>query len=275
MSQEGGVASLGNTFDFLDELAHAGAWLRKHVRQCRSTEELPYDAQYRQDWMRAPDTLGMSRLVDASIQWHRTHLERYQVTDADKGTTYRSWQPLFDFPAELSDNVVAVVLHRQDELRQESERMAHCVGIFLQKCFFGQCHIISLRDRSGRTLSTLEIQVAPDKEHTLYIIQHCTFNNEAAPQELQDLEPMLLDYIQRHADWAALEQWRSKAANFKLRSPVNAAFTKGNLHQLCAALGRERVLGLFVDVSTIREAVRTYKAQNVVDSQAKIIQATT
>lgn len=274
MSQEGGVASLGNTFDFLDELANAGFWLRKHVRQCRSNEELPYEEQYKQHWMRAPDSLGMSRLVDASIQWHRILMERHQVQEDGNRTTSRSWQPLFEFPAELSDDVVAVVLKTQDELKQESERMAHCVGIFLQKCFFGQCHIISLRDRSGQSLSTIEIQVGQDKEHTLYIIQHCTFNNEAAPKALQDLEPRLLAYIQRHADWSALDQWRDKAANSKLRYQGEGAFSIWNLRRLCAALGRERVLGLFVDVSTIREAVRVYKEQNVIESKVKKIQVT-
>ena len=259
MSQEGGVASLGNTFDFLDELAHAGAWLRKHVRQCRVTEILPFDEQHVQDWMRAPDTLGFSRLVDASIQWHRILLERRLVEKDSRCQTNRSWQPLFDFPAELSDDVLAVVLSNQDELRQESERMAHCVGIYLQKSLFGQCHIISLRDRQGQSLSTLEIAVTENAEHTPIIVQHCTFNNEQPAKALQDLEPRLLAYIQRHADWEALVRWRIQAANTKLYTRLNQTFSLVNLRRLCTALGRERVLGLFVEVSKIRAAVQAYR----------------
>ena len=90
-------------------------------------------------------------------------------------------------------------------------------------------------------------------------MQHCTFNNEQPAKALQDLEPRLLAYIQRHADWEALVQWRTQAANTKLYTRLNQTFSLVNLRRLCTALGRERVLGLFVEVSKIRAAVQAYR----------------
>ena len=123
-------------------------------------------------------------------------------------------------------------------------------------------------------MSTLEIAVTENAEHTPFIVQHCTFNNLAPSKALQDLEPRLLAYIQHHADWQAVVQWRIQAANTKLYYNVNQAFSLVNLRRLCTALGRERVLGLFVDVAKIRDAVRVYKEQSRVDCGNQVLQST-
>ena len=91
---------------------------------------------------------------------------------------------------------------------------------------------------------------------------------------LQDLEPRLLAYIQRHADWQAVVQWRIQAASTKLYNNVSQAFSLVNLRRLCTALGRERVLGLFVDVAKIRDAVRVYKEKSRVDCGNQVLQST-
>jgi hypothetical protein len=248
------VWALGDTFDFLDELAHAGNWLVRNVRQCRKNDGLSDRDRYIQHWMRAPDTLGLNRLLEASIRWHQIVNAQYLSSIANKKPI--RWKPLFNFPAELSNTVVAVTLQTQYELCQESEQLMHCVRSYAEWCYLGETHIVSLRNHKGESLSTVEImRVATEWQ----IVQHRVQRNGEPEPYLKELEKPLLKYVEQHADNNALQNWKKIAAMNNPFTHEVPEFSLMNLRHVCSALGRERMLGLFVDVTVIRESVKSYQ----------------
>ena len=248
LALESGVGSLGDTFDFLDELGRAGNWMARNIRQCRKNDNLTEDERYLKHWMRAPDTFGMNRLLDASILWHHAHNNQVASTPKDKNSG-ETWEPLFSFPVELSKDVLAVTLCSQHDLNHESNHLLHCVRSYASKCYTGYTHIISLRNKYDESLSTIEIV---QRNEQWQIVQHRAIGNREPEIKLKELEKPLMQYVEQYADSKLLQDWKEYAAKNNPFSIKKPSFSLKNLSRLCDALGRDRVLGLFVDMSKIQ-----------------------
>jgi hypothetical protein len=249
-----GLSALGDAFDFLDELARAGNWLVNNVKQCRRSDNLSLEELTQLHWMRAPDTMGVQRIVEASLLWHNQMHEFANMVDP---LFSMRWEPLFKIPAQLTEKVQAVVLSNSLELNREGRALHHCVTTYESGCFEGRRHIVSLRDNQGKSLSTLEIikKGADDWQ----IVQHRAKHNCLPPDELVELEPLLIQHIRKNADLEKLNQWGKDVALGRLKSvprkyETAQVFTLDRLRLLSQALGSERLLGLFVDPVIVRQS---------------------
>ena len=77
--------------------------------------------------------------------------------------------------------------------------------------------------------------------------------------KLKELEKPLLQYIEQHADIKVLQEWKEFAAKNNPFSTKKPSFSLKNLSRLCNALGRDRVLGLFVDMSKIQKEANIHE----------------
>lgn len=250
---------LGDAFDFLDELALAGEWLVNHVRQCRRTDQLDPDQLYRLQWQSAPQAMGMAKIVQASIAWHRL-LGPYNHSQLQKTISY-TWPALLKEPVQLTDEIRAIVLNHSHALHQEGSNLGHCVAGYANRCYQGNAHIVSLRDKEGRSLSTLEI-VQSGGTHWR-IVQHRAYANSMPSPELLEIEPQLLKHIKEHADLAALEKWKQAVQHSRRMGSTSQTFDMNRLRLLSQALGKDRLLRLFIEPAVLQAAEQQYKQANV------------
>lgn len=109
----------------------------------------------------------LAEVVRQSIHWHDLILIRQESgfapeqlpSESDLG----SWPPLLEIPLE-SGGLQAISLVCSHDLADEGNRMNHCVGRYVESCATGHSHIVSIRDVSGKSISTAEIEVFPVKQ---------------------------------------------------------------------------------------------------------------
>jgi hypothetical protein len=70
------------------------------------------------------------------------------------------------------------------ELRREGNLMHHCVAVYEAACKAGCCHILSIRNAEGRSLSTAQLQSFTTVECAA-VTQHRGFHNSIPPQAAQ------------------------------------------------------------------------------------------
>lgn len=239
---EGGIDALADSFDFLDELGNAGDWLVTRAGEPKVEWEI-WREQSKARWMRAPETLGMFRIVEASVRWHRTvWLDAGLPDDAD--TRRSTWPRLLPQTVALGKGIEAVALGNAAELAEEGRRMQHCVGSYWRHCFLGASHIVSLRNPNGDSLSTLEIRLPGNGSRQCQIVQHRAHRNQSPAQELLNLEGRLCSLVIQLADFKALEKWRRGAE--KIDSSYHSYdFSEERFERVAEVLGRKRLEGLF------------------------------
>ena len=203
---EGGMGALSDAFDLLDEIRDAGNYLAKKSGEKFSSEDDRRDKS-RKRWLKAPAKFGVFRIVEFSVRWHRAILTGTELPES-MDTNRSFWPSLFAQPVELGNNIYAVSLGNAAAVTAEGRRMQHCVGGYWQDCFLGNSHIISLRDASGQSLSTVEVCVAKDGTRQCEIIQHRAYRNKTPSDALRALEGRLKALILQQADFNALAQWR-------------------------------------------------------------------
>lgn len=156
--------------------------------------------------------LSIDAICEFSRSWHepiRT-AELNKVKDFDSAAC-TAWQPLFSgniLPAY--EDITATVLTNSNELTKEGKDLRHCVGGYTDKCLRENSHIISLRDKNGTSLSTLELEVVKGKgaekdpkiiniknedNYHLKLVQHHGFKNGSPSQQLLNIEKALFDDI--------------------------------------------------------------------------------
>lgn len=243
---EGGVDALTDCFDFLDELANAASWFGfRHEEQ-----DL---------WQRVTQRLGVFRILEASVRWHR---QLWTAAGALGASTMprHTWPGLLGAPLPLSDGVVAVSLTDASALNAEGYALQHCVGAYWTRCFLGESHIVSLRTTGGQSLSTLEIRLPENGTRASQIIQHRAKANSTPAAELRAQENRLCAHIQQHADFQALHAWRHKAAQFEEAINITRRsyfdFDASRANALSDALGRKRLIELLADNDASRAACR-------------------
>lgn len=139
---------------------------------------LPYDIRKSIEWQvykqgRAKERLEVIRLAritellngvtlsaiyEFSKYWH----EPGRAAELSKAKTFsdQQWEPLFSSPVVYaSDSISVVPLTTSAELQKEGQDLRHCVGGYTSKCLQERSHIVSLREETGKSLSTLELQV--------------------------------------------------------------------------------------------------------------------
>ena len=239
---EGGVDALADTFDFLDELGSAGDWLDARANK----PNIPW-AQWREEsrarWLRAPEALGMFRIVEASLRWHRTLWVEAGLPDSTD-TRRSAWPHLLPQPVSLGDGIEAVSLGNAAELAEEGRRMQHCVGSYWRHCFLGESHIVSLRNSNGDSLSTIEIRLPGNGARQCHIVQHRAERNQTPSGKLPSMENRLCAKVMQLADFKALNKWRQSAAKIDA-SFRSHDFSEERFERLAGVLGRKRLMGLF------------------------------
>ncbi len=246
---EGGVGALSDAFDFLEEIRNAGNYLAAQSGEQYESVEI-WRRKSRERWLAAPRKFGMFRIVEYSARWHREALA--EISLAGSVDTERSiWPCLLKQPVELTPGCFAVSLGNADALAEEGRHMQHCVGGYWRHCFLGNSHIISLRDATGKPLSTLEFSVAQDGSNRCEIVQHRSRHNKTPESHLRALEGRLKSVIHQQADFKALSQWRENAAKLdsllrvgELHS-LSRGYDENRLRRLTAVLGGDRLSALF------------------------------
>ncbi|GAB1394888.1 hypothetical protein MASR1M60_30520 [Rhodocyclaceae bacterium] len=238
---EGGLDALADVFDFLDEIGSAGDWL-----DAQTGRKLPWESwriESRQRWLRAPESLGMFRLLEASVRWHRVLWTEAGLPE-DSDTRRTAWPCLLPQPLALGDGIMAVSLGNAAELAEEGRRLQHCVGSYWRHCFFGGSHIVSLRDQRGDSLSTLEIRLPENGTRNCTIVQHRAYRNQTPPRNLLALEGRLCAEVMQRADFKGLTKWRQGAEKIDA-SFGSYDFSEARMERLAGVLGRNRILALF------------------------------
>jgi hypothetical protein len=240
---EGGIDALADSFDFLDEIGRAGDWLDARADKPTVEWEL-WREQSRARWLRAPESLGLFRIVEASIRWHRALWVEAGLPDDDIDTQRASWPLLLPQAVTLGKGIEAVSLGNATELAEEGQRMQHCVGSYWRHCFLGESHIISLRNSNGDSLSTIEIRLPGNGARQCNIVQHRAQRNQNPARELLSLESYLCAKVLQLSDFKALNKWRQGAA--KIDAAFNRYdFSEERFERLAGVLGRKRLVGLF------------------------------
>ncbi len=130
-------------------------------------------------------SVGITRQLQASLRWHqlmlrpdRPLIENNRVVPA----SLHIWSAPFDNPLEIG-GVVAVCLTNPQQLKDEGEKMHHCVSNYADYCLYYGSTIISLRELGGTRISTVELCLTEDLSHVLRFTlrQHRGQQNVAPP----------------------------------------------------------------------------------------------
>jgi hypothetical protein len=245
---EGGTSALADAFDFLDEVGSVGDALAGRYAQSNLSWEA-WKKQSRRRWMLAPEQLGLFRLLEGSVRWHRALWTEAGLPE-DSDPRRRSWPPLLPQPVMLGDGITAVALDTAQALASEGHRLHHCVGSYWQSCCRGESHIVSLRDASGHSLSTLELRIPNSDRRQCEIVQHRALSNQTPAPALRALEDRLCAQVAQLADFKALAKWQQSAVQFDgglspLEINALANSDEHRFERLATIMGRDRLLGLF------------------------------
>ena len=115
------------------------------------------------------------QIDEFSAHWHSANCQN--VSQKLKDYDNISWPSLFatkalDIPSEIVGAGWKLVARTSPaELKDEGKDLAHCVGGYAGKCINENCHIISVMNEEGKSISTIEIE-ADYANDRLKIIQH-------------------------------------------------------------------------------------------------------
>lgn len=146
------------------------------------------------DEMRTDDvaTLFLARysvtsIWNQSLIWHQLIVNLEKSKDArEKLALLDQWPVLFPNPIHVNDlHVVSVTTI--DEIEAEGRELEHCVGTYVNKCILGESHIVSVRDKQGKRLSTAEIELVEEYDGTIIpmLVQHQGLSNQQPVPEAQ------------------------------------------------------------------------------------------
>lgn len=121
------------------------------------------------NWTRADTALtilgnrDISQLIDAVELWQ----DNYNAIRAALAQRYpRILNPVLTWPAlhegsaiwQSPNGLFAVVLNTSEMLREEHDRMNHCVDTYVGACLYKGHHIVSIRTPDGKSIATAEIR---------------------------------------------------------------------------------------------------------------------
>ena len=121
------------------------------------------------------------------------------------------WPPLTpEFTHEQTDLTV-IPLTSAAALEEEGKAQRNCLDAgYAELCLFAPFHIVSIRDRTGKRVSTAEIELTDDgREIGLDVSQHFAAGNELPPDQAEQALSDYLDAILSgtiEVEWDALEK---------------------------------------------------------------------
>ncbi len=136
------------------------------------------------------DRRPLLQQIDASERWHRRQGEILDITGASDGWRGQlRWLPLTE-PYHSRRGPVVVPLVSGGALRDEGDKMHHCVGWYDDRCCYDGHHILAIRDADGARLSTAELRF--DDDGDLVVLQHrAAFNERPTDDAAEALEEYL------------------------------------------------------------------------------------
>jgi hypothetical protein len=135
--------------------------------------------------------LKIEKVQQISESWHKEIGRAQHVLEGGV-----DWPPLIE-PCEV-DGVMVTPLTTPEMLLEESRRLQHCASTYTAKCRHSTVHILSLRDRSGESLSTLEIRLEPRfGQFTPVMIQHRGMKNQPPPASVVHVWKVLSGWLSR------------------------------------------------------------------------------
>ena len=145
-------------------------------------------------------SIGMTRQLQASLQWHQMMLEPDGPVEGNPSSTsvpsLWSWPPPFEGLLEIEGHT-AVCLTNPTQLKEEGKHMQHCVRNYTDHCLYYGSNIISIRSEDGQRLSTLELHLIGNKSEapTFVVRQHRGPNNSEPPQKSINVVKILLPIL--------------------------------------------------------------------------------
>ena len=107
-----------------------------------------------------------------ALRWRAAYNEARAQGESPKPRE-NSWTAVLTLPLAIGDLSV-VELDCQEALADESKRLNHCVDSYEVLCRSGDCHIFSVRDANGNSLSTAEVRLVRHRNGGMYcaLVQH-------------------------------------------------------------------------------------------------------
>lgn len=133
-------------------------------------------------------------------RWH-TEIHRHTQDLTRNASIPDTWPALPCLPHAYRDRTI-LPLTTSALLIVEGERLEHCAGSYSESCWAGDGHVVSIRDATGKSLSTAELSITetPDFRYELSVVQHHSFRNGPPSQTCIDA---LADYMQSISSAAA------------------------------------------------------------------------
>jgi hypothetical protein len=150
----------------------------------------------RKEWMRSRMLAAAPyrQLVEASEKWHEPRRSRRLKADLQRlnPSLEKGWLPIVAplsipegtvFASQPIGGLEFVVYTKPSQLTAESEEMGHCVFSYVSRCIGKEdsSHILSLRDRSGHRLSTVELLEDRMRKPHLRSGQNLTYGDAMPP----------------------------------------------------------------------------------------------
>jgi PcfJ-like protein len=156
---------------------------------------------------------SIGAISELSSRWH----EPGRMAQLSKAKTFSNnvWEPLFTSPIsyECEEGTITLVpLCNPQELKKEGRDLDHCVGGYTNKCLQENSHIVSLRDETGKSLSTLEftldsgrgrdddpkiINIDGENHYHLTRVQHYGSGNSSPSPICEDVERRFYNDLQK------------------------------------------------------------------------------
>jgi PcfJ-like protein len=158
--------------------------------------------------------VSIGAISELSSRWH----EPGRMAQLSKCKTFSSeaWEPLFTSPISYEcegGTITLVPLCNSQELQKEGKDLDHCVGGYVNKCLQENSHIVSLRDETGKSLSTLEftlnsgrgrdhkpeiINIDGEDRYHLTRVQHHGLGNSSPSPVCEDVERRFFNDLQKN-----------------------------------------------------------------------------
>lgn len=153
---------------------------------------------------------SLAELIRQSSVWH-DQIGR-QVADLAECDlpmvvdSLESWPALLLEPYSCGD-LQAVSLVSLQDLRHEGSTLEHCVASYDGRCLLGDCHVVSIRNWAGQSLSTVEI-ILTENERGIWkprIVQNRGVSNTLPSTRCDRLALEVIDHLglSRNQSWLA------------------------------------------------------------------------
>ena len=160
-----------------------------------------------------------------------------------------SWPRLAE-PFRCANGLVVQNLTSREELKEESQRLCHCVGrLYLRKAKSGRCHIFSIRNAdlstSHSTIELSQITDGPDNrsQASLKILQHKAMKNRKPGRQAIEASTEWLEALRsgnHPVDFETARSWRRQQTENECQETPAGGESRAQIEvKWAASLGRD------------------------------------